>query len=127
MDLCEINLYSGSSIFIKAGAAPSFIKRGKYVKRLSESTLPLGLFSDAEQSKLNISLKEGDYVVLLSDGVLDCFFEEDDSYLEDKLGMMHYENPKEMANRILGLAIKKSKGKILDDMTVIVLGIIQKQ
>lgn len=127
LDLCEINLYSGSSIFIKAGAAPSFIKRGKYVKRLSESTLPLGLFSDAEQSKLNISLKEGDYVVLLSDGVLDCFFEEDDSYLEDKLGMMHYENPKEMANRILGLAIKKSKGKILDDMTVIVLGIIQKQ
>ena len=127
LDLCEINLYSGNSVFLKAGAVPSFIKRGKYVKRLSESTLPLGLFTDAKQSKQTLQLKEGDYVIMLSDGVMDCFYEEEtDSYLEDRIGMMHYENPKEMANRILGQAIKKSKGKIMDDMTVIVLGIMEK-
>lgn len=128
LDVCEINLYSGHSIFLKAGAPASFIKRGKYVKRISESTLPLGLFSDARQSRKAFDLKEGDYVILLSDGVQDCFLEEEGiTYLENKIGVMHYENPREMANRILGFAIKKSKGKILDDMTVIVLGILEKQ
>ncbi len=128
LDVCEINLYSGHSTFIKAGAAASYIKRGKYVKRILENTLPLGLFSDARQSRKTIDLKEGDYVILLSDGVQDCFLEEENKeYLEDRIGMMHYENPKEMANRILGLAMKKSRGRILDDMTVVVMGVIEKR
>lgn len=128
LDLCEINLYSGSSVFLKAGAAPTFIKRGKYVKNLSENTLPLGLFTDARQSKQTMTLKDGDYVIMLSDGVLDSFYEED-SYncLEERIAMLHYENPKEIANRILGHAIKRSRGKIQDDMTVIVLSIMEKQ
>lgn len=127
LDVCEINLYSGHAAFLKAGASASYIKRGKYIKKIQENTLPLGLFSDAVQAMKTFDLKEGDYVILLSDGIQDCFLEDGNTgYLEDKLGMMHYENPTEMANRILGFAMKKSKGRILDDMTVAVMGIVEK-
>lgn len=128
LDACEINLYSGQTWFVKAGAAASYLKRGKYVKRIEQTSLPLGLFGGGSQEAFSRDLREGDYVILVSDGVSDCFVEEEyDDYLELLLGRAQYENPQELANGILSLAIKRGGGRLLDDMTVLVLGIIEKQ
>ena len=70
------------------------------------------------------TLQNGDYVIMLSDGVLDALSQGlGEEILPEIIGRMEYTNPNEMANQILAYCIKQSKGQIRDDMTVLVTGI----
>ncbi len=124
LDICSLNLYTGVCEFIKLGAAASYIKRGKMVERIYDSTFPLGAFGDREKNGFCRKLIDGDYVIMVSDGVLDVFDEEE--YGEAFLNLvrdMNQENPKEMAESLLQLILFKTGGRIRDDMTILVFGI----
>ena len=72
LDLCDINLYTGECEFMKVGAACSYIKRGRLVDRLSALNFPLGVFGQIEPETIQRVLQSGDYVIMLSDGILDA-------------------------------------------------------
>ena len=72
LDVCEMNLYTGECDFIKVGAACTYIKREHLVDRLSSRNLPLGVFQQIEPETMHRQLQDGDYVIMLSDGVLDA-------------------------------------------------------
>ncbi|MDD6810383.1 MAG: SpoIIE family protein phosphatase [Lachnospiraceae bacterium] len=124
LDVCELNLYTGDCDFIKVGAACTYIKREHLVDRLSARNLPLGIFQQIEPETLHRQLQDGDYVIMLSDGVLDALSQGiGEEILPEIIGKTAHTNPGEIANQILSYCLHQSRGQIRDDMTVLVIGI----
>lgn len=124
LDLCDINMYTGACEFMKVGAACSYIKRGRLVDRLSALNFPLGVFGQIEPESLHRVLQSGDYVIMLSDGILDALSQGiGEEMLPEIIGRIEYTNPNEIANHILAYCLRQSNGQVRDDMTVLVLGI----
>jgi len=124
LDYCEIDLHVGVCHFYKVGAAVSFIKRGRMVEQISAQNLPLGSVSQIEMDAIERDLMDGDYVILLSDGVLDSFsMGIGEDMLAEVIGQMELTNPNEMANYLLNYCLHQSKGRIRDDLTILVAGI----
>lgn len=124
LDICELNLYTGACDFIKVGAACTYIKREHLVDRLSARNLPLGVFQQMEPETMQRQLQDGDYIIMLSDGVLDALSQGiGEEILPEVIGKTAYRNPSEIANQILRYGIRQSKGQIRDDMTVLVCGL----
>ncbi len=124
LDSCEIDLYQGTCRFLKYGAAISFLKRGQKVWKIEANSLPLGIFSKGDPEEAAYGLEDGDYIVMMTDGVVDAYENKFGTMpLDEFIGHLEYENPKQMANMLMNMAITNANGKIRDDMTVIVLGI----
>lgn len=124
LDICELNLYTGGCDFIKVGAACTYIKRGNMVDRLSAENLPLGIFGQIEPEVVHRQLQDGDYVIMLSDGILDAVSQgAGEEFLPEVIGRISNANPDEIANQIIGYCIRQSRGHVRDDMTVLVIGI----
>ena len=69
VDLMELDLMTAEASFIKSGAAPSFIVRGKAVHRLQVGSAPIGIIRTVQTQATPFLLKEGDTVVMISDGI----------------------------------------------------------
>ena len=79
---------------------------------------------NSEPEVMSRTLQSGDYVIMLSDGILDALSRGlGEEVMPEIIGRMDYTNPNEIANQILTYAIRQSKGQIRDDMTVLVTGI----
>jgi stage II sporulation protein E len=72
-------------------------------------------------------LYDGDYVIMVSDGVLEAMDGEDKEEEFMRLLMdIRTKNPKDFADEVLEKALTLAKGKVQDDMTVLVTGIWEK-
>ncbi len=124
LDICRIDLKNGECAFVKAGAASAFIKRGDLVEKISSDALPLGLMDRENERETVRQLQDGDMVILVSDGVVQDLPGGDGEYLlEQQIGKLSGTSPVDMANLLLRFAIGQCKGKIRDDMTVLVAGL----
>ncbi len=127
LDLCSMDLYSGECHFVKVGSACSYIKRQHLVDRISSGNLPLGIFQKPDMEAVGRTLMDGDYIVMVSDGILDALSQGiGEDMLSELIGSTNLENPGEMANAILNFCIHQCRGHIRDDMTVLVIGIWKK-
>lgn len=124
IDMAIINLFTGMCEFIKIGAAAAFIKRGDWVETIASTTLPIGMFGNVDYDTVTKKLYEGDIIVLLTDGVLDCIpGDNKEAFIEQLLLETKSSNPQEIANRILERTLSQSNYIPMDDMTVITAGI----
>ena len=121
LDLNVVNLYTGEASFIKVGAVPSFIKRGRNIKKISSNMPPFGLVDELEIESQTIEVKSGDIIISVSDGVLEANkgSNEDSNWLIKFLATGVRE-PKQLAEDILNKAKELSDGISKDDMTVVV-------
>ena len=126
IDVCWINRYTGICNFIKVGASYSFIKRKKWVESIIADTFPAGIINETDCDSIVKKLYDGDYVIMISDGVLDCFSGENIYLLENFISELKISGPNEMAENILEYALAQRDGYVSDDMTVLVAGIWQK-
>ncbi len=128
LDLCSIDLYDGECRFVKVGSASSYIKRQYLVDRISAGNLPMGIFQKPDMEVVSRKLMDGDYIIMISDGILDALSQGiGEEMLIELIGGSNMENPGEMANSILNFCIHQCKGHIRDDMTVMVIGIWKKE
>lgn len=124
LDICQVDLYTGVCEINKIGSAPSFIKRENLIEQISARNLPLGVFYEMDMDVTRRRLVDGDYIIMLSDGVLDALSQGiGEEMLPEMLGKITLKNPAEMANHILNFCLHQSRGRIRDDMTVLVIGI----
>lgn len=121
VDMAEVDLFAGVCEFVKMGAALSFIKRETMVETVKLESFPVGSFYDQEFESATKMLYDGDYVIMVSDGVLSALpsqiGEQVMCQLIEKLDCI---NPKEMANRILEQALTECGYEPPDDMTALV-------
>ena len=127
VDLASMDLYTGMCEFYKIGAAAAFIKHGEEVECISSASLPAGIFHQIEIEKSSRQLEDGDFVVLLSDGVLDYLrVPMPEETMREILETIECNNPGQMAKQILERILLFTAGKVPDDMTVLVTGIWEK-
>ena len=124
IDMGIINLFTGMCEFTKIGAAAAFIKRDNWVETISSTTLPIGMLGNVDYDAVTKKLYEGDIVIMVTDGVLDCIGEENkEAYMERMIAELKSNNPQEIANKILDNTLAQSNYVPMDDMTVITAGI----
>lgn len=124
LDVCDLDLYGGNCCFYKVGGAASFLKKPDRVEQIGVGNLPLGVFQNVEVEPCAKRLQDGDYLVLMTDGVLDALGAHNyEEAMEDAIFAMTEQNPKEIAEKLLQLVIRLSGGRIMDDMTIIVAGL----
>ena len=124
LDICDIDLYQGNCRLYKAGGAVTFLKQEDKVEQLKAGTLPLGIFQQVDILPLERQLQDGDYLIMVSDGVIDALGVHDyENTLEEAISGIREQNPGEIAEKILRMAIYAGGGHITDDMTVGVIGI----
>lgn len=124
LDICSINLYSGECELRKVGGAATFLKREEKVETLAEGNLPLGVFQQAKVQPISKSLRDGDYLFMMSDGVVDAFSGQGyESAVCRAIADMQDRNPGELAERLLRMALIAAGGRVRDDMTIAVIGV----
>lgn len=124
LDLCELDLHSGECELRKVGAAPSFLKRGEYVEQIGGESLPLGMLNKEDVVSENVLLRDGDFIIMMSDGVLDALNEHEyEETMKRLISVTAEQNPGELAERLLQTVLCLGGGRIRDDMTILVAGI----
>lgn len=127
VDVASVDLYDGTCEFVKLGATYSFIKREKTVETIQMESMPIGLFQKQKLVKTQRKLYDGDYVIMVSDGVLSSIPEEEQALvMENILQDMEHLNPKDMANEIIEKMLRECNCNPEDDMTVLVFGLWKK-
>ncbi len=115
LDMAKIDLFTGSAMIFKAGAAASYHTFSGRVRTVEIPSTPLGILSKAKFSKYEFRLKGGDIVVLVSDGVLGS----GTGWITDEIRAADgVSDPQAFSELILNTAISKC-GKAYDDMTVV--------
>ena len=70
VDLAEISLENGKTVIYKWGAAPSWLMLSTGVERIGAASAPPGIsVTESKESVERLSLRRGETLVLLSDGV----------------------------------------------------------
>lgn len=124
MDMCVIDLYSGVCEFLKLGAATTFLKRKGWVETVTSTSMPMGILADADYECTTKQLQDGDFVVMVSDGVPDALpGGESEELLKEMILEVETSNARDMAKQILERVMKYRRQCVSDDMTVLVGGI----
>lgn len=120
VDLLQVDLFTGVSALYKFGAAPTYLRRGKKVSRITGSALPAGLVSGSQAGPdvTRLVLSAGDVVVLVSDGVT---VSAEDFWLREALASFDGNSPRELARALIETS--GEKGEAADDRTALVVRI----
>lgn len=117
VDLLQLSLRSGEGELYKYGAAPSYIKRGGAVHRVTCSCLPAGLQECSQPPEVtHLRLEAGTFFVMVTDGVADAT---SDEWLQNLLAGWQGENPQLLVSAILADSIERTQEA--DDAGVLVL------
>lgn len=124
VDMCIFDLYQGNCELVKAGASVTFLRKRREVEQIRSTTLPVGVLPNLETEHVFRELEDGDFVVMVTDGVLDALpVGEQEAMLSTLIGGTNICNPTEFAHHILGQVLELSGELPVDDMTVIAAGI----
>ena len=124
VDLCVIDLFLGIAEFIKLGAVAAYLKRGNIIDVILSETLPIGVLEHVDFDSTKKKLYGGDYIILISDGVLEMMPElNKEKEFAKVLLKVNSLNPTAMAQEIIDIVI--SDRVICDDLTVMVIGIYE--
>lgn len=121
MDVCMVDLYTGQANFVKTGGMPGFVYSRGGIRLVGNGGLPIGIIEKTYQEKIHLSLKDGDIIVMVTDGVTEaasCEVNKEQwlSELIEKNAALPVET---LAENIIEEAERVQQGKIRDDMTVI--------
>lgn len=115
LDIAVINLYTGEVEFYKAGAGFSVVMKHMKLLKVEKPSLPVGILGDIAFEKTQLSLRGGDTVVIMSDGVTQSAV----SAWRDILKSAADYEGKELADKLSKTAVLNSDSESEDDITVI--------
>ncbi len=121
LDTMIINLRTAETEFIKVGAAPTYILEDGKVITIHKTNIPIGILKDTDYVPVCKTLKDKDFVIQISDGVIQ---DEDDfnhNYLTEYLQTLdNSKSAKMVAEEIYHLVLRQMKNNLKDDVTILV-------
>lgn len=123
-DVAVCDLDSAVVDIIKLGAPPCYIKTADTVLKIEGSSLPMGVLDEMRPYIAEKKLYPGQMLVLVTDGVSDCF---DGDELPEFINGLSAFNPESAVTDIVTRAIKLSGGVPKDDMTAIAFRLYEKK
>ena len=128
IDLCIIDLYTGSVEFVKIGGAATFIKRKDKVDVIKSTSLPVGILNNVDFELSNKIIKDGNFIIMMTDGLLDSKSDtvQKENWIKQKLMKINSTNSQQIADYLIRMGIKNYNNKIADDMTVLVAKVWKK-
>ena len=116
MDLCVLDLHSGETAFEKLGACPSYVVREGEVRAVGADTLPVGVLPDVESHSLRMTLRQGDVIVMLTDGLQESFPGGEEA-LREAIASLSWLHPQAIGEKLIERAL--SGGQARDDMAAL--------
>lgn len=127
VDMCVIDTFLGVCNCIKLGAASTYIRRKGWVDVIESNTMPIGVLPDIDYDSTTKKLYDGDYIVMVSDGVMEALpFLEKEEVLMEIIAGVRARKPEQMAEEILSDALNYIGEYPNDDMTIIVIGVFER-
>ncbi len=123
MDICVIDERNGLADFIKMAAPKSFILSEDECKIVETGSLPIGIVENSKPLTNKNVISAQDFVILVSDGIADSF--ESDDELVSCIKSIKTKNPQEFSEELLQRALACNNGYAVDDMTVLVVKILE--
>lgn len=125
---CYLDSTSRELRYSAAGHPPMLLARDGVVKEIEENGLMLAAFDFATYSDVAIPLREGDRVVLYTDGIIEAANRSDEFFgrarLADLVAQTGRLSPAEVADKILS-SVRDWAVRQDDDFTVIVCDLVQ--
>ena len=123
VDLLRVDLFTGEAAVYKYGAAPTYVKKGGGVSRMTGAALPAGLAGGEGglPDVIQLRLEAGDCVALITDGIIAGGA---DQWLRDRLTAFDGSSPKALAQALLEESL--AQGGTEDDRTVLVIKIVRR-
>ena len=117
LDLADFNMFTGRLSLYKAGACATYILRGMRLMKKETPSLPLGILNEAKFARQELTLREDDLIIMISDGALIGA----QDWLE-KLILSSRESPApELASAIVEQARLRRQGSRDDDISAIAM------
>ena len=123
VDAATIDLDSGRADIVKIGSPLSFLLSGEQVEVLESESLPLGILESVHPTTLTRTLRGGDTLLLMSDGVSAAFGSGAD--VAAALSTLPSSNPQALAEALLACALGRT-GTAADDMTIVCIRLIER-
>ncbi|MBR5485614.1 MAG: SpoIIE family protein phosphatase [Oscillospiraceae bacterium] len=114
VDVASVDLFSGKTQFYKAGAAPTFIKKSNKTGYIESTSLPVGILTAAAFEKSALSLRDGDMVVMISDGAAASGCD----WIKNTIDKFNGEDIQALCDEIVNTAQLKRADAHDDDITV---------
>ena len=120
LDLLSFNQFTGKTSLMKAGACTTYIRKNSKLIKKDMPSLPLGILNEARFIKEDITLSEGDMIVMVSDGVMTG----SPDWQEKLISTWRKGSAEELAARIVDEAAKRRKNDHDDDVTAIAMRVV---
>lgn len=114
LDVAVLDLVTGDTDFIKMGGRETYLVRGNDLEILPAGTLPLGILDDQRPAFFRRNMREGDFFLMMSDGVADALKTEE---IETIIQSFSSVNPETMAKEVVSNALRL--GGRIDDMSCV--------
>ena len=124
LDICSLDLYTGTAEFCKIGAATTYLLRGGSLSTIRSTSLPIGILSNVEPEMHTRKLQSGDIIVMVTDGICSC--DASVGRMSDMLASLTSRTPQDIADIITTEAAKHCDDIIKDDMTALVAKVWEK-
>ncbi len=125
LDVGILDLKNGICDIIKIGAPIGFIKHSDTTDIIDAGALPLGILEELRPSISKFVLSHGDDIILMTDGILDAF--ENEEILQNFINNLDIKNPQTLADKIMEEAVHLNNEAPNDDMTVFVVRVLDKK
>lgn len=119
LDIVSVDLFTGDTEFRKAGAAGTFIRRGRRVEYVEKASLPVGIMMGTEFARFDEHLRENDLVVMVSDGATACGTDR----IREIIEAYEDDDPEYLSKQIVNEARKHRIDGHEDDITALVMRI----
>ena len=120
LDIFSLDLFSGKTKLLKAGAPFTLLKKNEEIFRFSKSSLPIGILKEINIAEDTCRLEPNDKILMISDGAIS----KGDDWLELFFKSWKDENPQDFANSTIKKILNNNKDDFDDDITVVTIKII---
>ncbi len=119
LDLAIIDRQTGRAQIFKMGAASTFVRHGNQVTMLKRPAPPAGVTDGLKLEYIDVKLRKGDLLLMVSDGVTDCDRKDPECFwLRQRLAEIGSRDPETVAELIINKAAEKYGIRERDDLTV---------